>query len=252
MRSALDGAELAHTSELVEAVRATKDATEIAAIRRAQRVAEGAVSSVLRAWDGGTETDLALALEWAMRTGGAEGVAFEVIVATGPHSALPHATPRRERAALEEVLLIDIGAKVDGYCSDMTRTYLGPNAPDELIRGHEAVVRALEAGCDAVRPGVSATDVDRAAREVLEQEGLGELFVHSTGHGVGLDIHESPSLTISSEDMLEPGMVVTIEPGVYLPGVGGVRVEDLLVVTDDGADNLTTLDRGPASPSKGA
>jgi Xaa-Pro aminopeptidase len=252
MRSALEGVELAHTSELIEGVRARKDASEVAAIRLAQGIAERAVSSVLGAWDDGTEGELALALEWAMRTGGAEGVAFEIIVATGPHSALPHATPRRERATLDEVLLIDIGAKADGYCSDMTRTYLGPHAPDELALAHDAVRRALEAGCDAVRPGAKAADVDRAARDVLEKEGLGDRFVHSTGHGVGLDIHESPSLTISAEDVLEPGMVVTIEPGVYLPGVGGVRVEDLLVVTDDGAENLTTLDRGPVLPAKEA
>ncbi|MGH2759386.1 MAG: M24 family metallopeptidase [Actinomycetota bacterium] len=242
--AALSDIELVHVSEAVEAVRARKDEVEIAAIRRAQGIAEAAVSSVLLAWENGTEADLALALELEMRTGGAEGVAFEVIVATGPHSALPHASPRRERADLDEILLIDIGAKADGYCSDMTRTYLGPHAPEALSGAHDAVLRALEAGCAAVRPGKRTSDVDRAAREVLEKEGLGDRFVHSTGHGVGLDIHESPSLTISAEDVLEPGMVVTIEPGVYLPGVGGVRVEDLLVVTQDGAENLTTLDRG--------
>lgn len=252
LASALEGVELVRTTDLVEGVRARKDAAEIDAIRRAQSVAEGAVTSVLRSWRGGTEVELALALEWAIRIGGAEGVSFEVIVAGGPHSALPHASPRNQEANLEEVLLIDIGAKVDGYCSDMTRTFLGPRAPRELVDAHAAVVRALEAGCAAVRAGTRAVDVDRAARDVLEAEGLGDRFVHSTGHAVGLDIHEAPSLSTSSDEVLEAGMVVTVEPGVYLPGIGGVRVEDLLVVTDDGAENLTTLRRGPGWPREGA
>jgi Xaa-Pro aminopeptidase/Xaa-Pro dipeptidase len=128
----------------------------------------------------------------------------------------------------------------------MTRTYLGPKAPAEIVRAHDAVRDALEAACNAVRAGVKASDVDKAARECLDAGGLGERFVHSTGHGVGLDVHEMPSLAMSSEDVLQPGMVVTVEPGVYLPGIGGVRVEDLLVVTEDGAENLTKLDRGPA------
>lgn len=249
-KSALTDVELVPVTEVVEAVRARKDEVEIDAIRRAQGIAERAVSSVLGNWTDGSEIELALALEWEMRTNGSEGVAFEIIVATGPHSALPHASPRSQRANLDEILLIDIGARADGYCSDMTRTFLGPNAPDELARACEAVLRALEAGCDAVRPGAKTSEVDRAARDVLAQDGLAELFVHSTGHGVGLDIHEAPSLTISAEDVLEPGMVVTIEPGVYLPGIGGVRIEDLLVVTDEGAENLTTLDRRQELPSK--
>lgn len=244
----LSGVELVASSEVVEGVRTTKDAKEIDAIRGAQRIAEGAVTSVLRSWSSGTEAELALALEWAIRTAGAEAVSFDVIVATGPHAALPHATPRDVPAALDGVLLIDIGAKVEGYCSDMTRTYLGPQASEKLVAAHASVVAALEAGCAAIAPGVRAADVDKAARDRLEADGLGELFVHSTGHGVGLDIHEAPSLTVSSEGVLAPGMIVTIEPGVYLPGVGGIRVEDLLVVTDAGAENLTALDRDAELP----
>lgn len=246
--SALEGVELVSSTDLVETSRRCKDPAEIEAIRRAQRVAEAAVVSLLSEWSDGTEAELALALEWAMRTSGGDAVSFEVIVATGAHAALPHATPRPVRADLDNLLLIDIGAKVDGYCSDMTRTYLGPRAPDELVSAHASVLDALVLACDAVRPGVRAAEVDRVARERLEADGLGELFVHSTGHGVGLEIHEAPSLTISSEDVLEPGMIVTIEPGVYLPGVGGIRIEDLLVVTDEGADNLTALERGAVLP----
>ncbi|MEX0875193.1 MAG: Xaa-Pro peptidase family protein [Actinomycetota bacterium] len=249
MTAALDGIELVPTTDLVEGVRERKDAQEIDAIRRAQVVAERAVTTVLREWRSGTELELALALEWAIRTGGGEGVSFDVIVATGPHSALPHAEPRNVPADVDGVLLIDIGARVDGYCSDMTRTYLGPQAPDGLHKVHAAVMAALEAGCQAVRPGVACADVDKAARDVLESAGYGEYFIHSTGHGVGLEIHEGPTLTTSAEGNLEPGMVVTVEPGVYLPGVGGVRIEDFLVVTEDGADNLTKLDRGASRPN---
>ncbi len=246
--SALEGIELVPRTHLVETVRARKDPGEIEAIRRAQQIAEAAVVSVLTNWSGGTEAELALALEWAMRTGGAEAVAFDVIVATGAHAALPHATPRRADADIDGVLLIDIGAKAGAYCSDMTRTYLGSQASPALAQAHASVLSALEIACHAVGPGVRAADVDRAARERLAADGLSELFVHSTGHGVGLDIHEAPTLSMSSDDVLEPGMIVTIEPGVYLPGVGGIRIEDLLVVTDEGADNLTTLDRGALLP----
>lgn len=248
LAAALDGVKLEPVGELVEPLRARKDDAEIDAIRRAQAIAEAALTTTLEDWKGGTEVDLALALEWAMRTGGAEGVSFDVIVATGPHSALPHAEPRPVPAEVDGVLLIDMGARAEGYCSDMTRTYLGPRAPKALKDAHDAVVAALAAACEAVGRGVRCADVDRAAREVLSKAGLADRFVHSTGHGVGLDIHESPSLTSSADDVLEPGMVVTVEPGVYIPGVGGVRVEDLLVVTENGAENLTTVDRGPDVP----
>ena len=251
LRDALKDVSFVTKTDVVEKVRARKDADEIDAIRRAQDIAESALTEVLRVWEGGTEAELALAIEWAMRTGGAEAVSFDVIVAAGAHAALPHATPRHEQIDPEGLLLIDMGAKADGYCSDMTRTYLGDGAPAEIVSAHSSVCAALAAACEAVRPGAKTADVDKAARERLASDGLAELFVHSTGHGVGLDIHEGPSLTSSAEDVLEPGMVVTVEPGVYLPGVGGIRVEDLLVVTDDGADNLTTLDRGPTLPRRG-
>jgi len=248
LRKALDGIEFVHTDGVVERVREVKDANEIAALRRAQKIAEDAVWSSVKAFTGGTELDLALAIEWAMRTSGAEAVSFETIVASGAHSALPHAEPRNEKIDLDGVLLIDFGAKVDGYCSDTTRTWLGPQAPSELVKVHDAVVRALEAACAAVRPGVKCVDIDAAARQSLERDGLAQHFVHSTGHGVGLDIHEGPTLAPGSEGTIEPGMMITVEPGVYLPGVGGVRVEDLLVVTQDGYENLTELARGPELP----
>jgi Xaa-Pro aminopeptidase len=248
LASELSGIELVPTEGLVEKVRRVKDADEVGAIRAAQKIAEQALTTVVSGFGGGTELDLALAIEASMRGWGADGVSFETIVACGPHSALPHASPRREPVELDGVLLIDMGARADGYCSDMTRTYLGPSAAEEMHKVHAIVVEALEAGCAAVKPGAKTTDVDRAAREVIEQAGYGEQFLHSTGHGVGLEIHEGPTLSIMSEDVLEPGNVVTIEPGIYVSGVGGVRVEDFLVVTDTGAENLTSLPRGPELP----
>jgi Xaa-Pro aminopeptidase len=130
----------------------------------------------------------------------------------------------------------------------MTRTFLGPRAPAEIRKIYDVVVASLDAGCAAVKPGVKCADVDRASRQVIEDAGYGDKFIHSTGHGVGLEIHEGPSLTPTSEDTLENGMIVTVEPGIYLPGIGGVRVEDFLVVTDDGAENLTALTRSSEFP----
>jgi Xaa-Pro aminopeptidase len=248
LSSELSGIELVATEALVEKVRRVKDADEIGAIRAAQKIAEHALVSSLKSFTGDTELDLALQIEFAMRKAGAEAPSFDTIVACGSHSALPHASPRREPLTPDGVLLIDMGAQAAGYCSDMTRTYLGPQAPEEMRKIHAIVVEALEAGCAAVKPGVKAADVDKAARDVIANAGYGDMFLHSTGHGVGLEIHEGPGLSMTSEDVLEPGNIVTIEPGIYLSGVGGVRVEDFLVVTDDGAENLTSLPRGPELP----
>jgi Xaa-Pro aminopeptidase len=249
LRGELSGIELVPTSALVEKVRERKDADEVATIRAAQRLAEQALLTSLANFKGGTELDLALDIEWAARKEGAEGMSFETIVAGGAHAALPHASPRKEPIDLSGLLLIDMGTKVDGYCSDMTRTFLGPNPPAEMVKVHAAVCEAVEAAFAVIRPGVACKDVDAAARSVLEREGYGDRFIHSTGHGVGLEIHEGPTLAPSAEGVLEVGNIVTVEPGVYLPGIGGVRVEDFCVVTEDGYDNLTALDRGPDFPS---
>jgi Xaa-Pro aminopeptidase len=245
----LSGVELVPTEGVVEKIRKVKDADEIGAIRASQKIAEQALVNSLKEFTNGMELDLALAIEFSMRRAGAESPSFETIVAGGEHSALPHASPRREPVELDGILLIDMGAKCLGYCSDMTRTYLGPRAPDEIRKVHAIVVEALEAGCAAIKAGVKGSDVDAASREVIEKAGYGEAFLHSTGHGVGLEIHEGPTLSTLSEDVLEPGNIVTVEPGIYLPGIGGVRVEDFLVVTESGAENLTSLPRGPEYPS---
>lgn len=241
----LSGVTLVETTEVVEAVRRRKDAVEIDAIRRAQRIAEDALTSTLAGFSGGTEIELGLEIEWACRRAGAEGMSFETIVAGGAHAALPHAMPRDVPVDVGNLLLIDMGALVDGYCSDMTRTFLGPDAPAEMREVHAVVLEAVEAAFAAIRPGVACSEVDAAARRVIDGAGYGDRFIHSLGHGVGLEIHEGPTLAPSAEGELEVGNVVTVEPGIYLPGVGGVRVEDFCVVTQDGYDNLTALDRAP-------
>jgi len=248
LRDGLSGIELVETNDVVEKVRMYKDEHEVGAITEAQRITEQVVTEALREWRDGLETDLAMDLERRIRER-CDGVSFDIIVASGPHAALPHAHPRREPVETDNLLLIDIGSRVDGYCSDMTRTFLGPNASDEMRKVFAAVLRALEAGCDAVKPGVRCADVDKVCRDVLTDAGYGEYFTHSTGHAVGLDIHEMPAFSPTSEDVLEPGMVMTVEPGVYLEGIGGVRIEDMVLVTADGGENLTDLPRGSQLPS---
>jgi Xaa-Pro aminopeptidase len=249
LRGELSGIELVGTTDIVEKVRRRKEPSEIDAVRAAQQVAEEALTSTLKGFKGGTERELGMQIEWAVRTGGAEAMSFDTIVAGDGHAALPHAEPRDVPVDLERLLLIDMGAKVDGYCSDMTRTFLGPRAPDEMRKVHAIVADAVEAGLAAVKPGAKCSDVDKACRDLIADAGYGDRFIHSTGHGVGLEIHEGPSLNMTSDDELEPGMIVTIEPGIYIAGVGGVRIEDFVVVTEDGYENLTSLPRGPEFPS---
>jgi len=238
------GAELEPVAGLIERLRCLKDADEIEGIRRAMQIAVRAFEqAVRRVRIGMTEADLAAELDHHMRAGGAEAPAFETIVAAGERSALPHARPGAARLKAGHLVLIDMGALANGYASDMTRM-LCLGVPSRKLRHmYNAVLEAQMAAIDAIRPGVPAAKVDRAARRVLRAHGLEKLFVHSTGHGVGLEIHESPRLGKQSRDRLEAGMVVTVEPGVYLEGFGGIRIEDTVVVTSDGAEVLTRLSK---------
>jgi Xaa-Pro aminopeptidase len=226
---------------LVEALRMVKSEQEIALIRRSVDTNSKAFELAIRSIRPGRtrEVDLAAEIDYRMRKLGAERPAFETIVASGERAALPHAQPSRKIAAQNELLLIDMGATLDGYASDMTRVvFLG--RPNKEIKGiYRAVLEAQLAAIDAVRPGVTAEYVDRQARRSLKAKGLDKAFVHSTGHGLGLEIHEPPRLGKREKTRLREGMAITIEPGVYLEGFCGVRIEDTVVVTKTGCEVLT-------------
>jgi Xaa-Pro aminopeptidase len=240
------GTELIATSRLVEGLRERKDTGEIARIAAAAAVADAALANVRgMLTKGPTEVEVAIALDTEMRRLGAEEPAFETIVAAGPNGAEPHHRPSSRPVGATDMVVVDFGARVDGYCSDMTRTlFVGAGSlPQDLRRAFSVVLASQDAGLSAVRDGVRAAEVDRACREVVDAAGWGDLFVHGTGHGVGLDIHEAPSLGIPSQDILSCGQVVTVEPGVYLPGLGGVRTEDTVVVTEAGCEVVTITAR---------
>lgn len=238
-----DRAELVPAAGLVEGLRQLKDAAEVSRIREAAVLADHALTEVLgRGLAGRTEAQVALDLEVTMRRHGADGLSFEPIVASGAHGALPHAVPRATVIEPGRLVTIDWGARLDGYCSDCTRTFAAGGEPGEEERAvYALVLEAQEAALAAVRPGPTGREVDAVAREIIDAAGHAEHFGHGLGHGVGLEVHEGPRLSRLGETPLAAGMVVTVEPGVYVPGHCGVRIEDLAVVTGDGADVLNTL-----------
>jgi Xaa-Pro aminopeptidase len=237
-----EGVELVATTGLVEGLRAVKDAGELARVGRAAAIADRAFGEVRPMLaEAPSEAEFGRTLDHEMRRLGAEGPAFETIVASGPNAARPHHRPGSRRVVPGDAVVIDFGAVCEGYCSDMTRTvWVGGVADPDLRRAVRVVADSQAAGVAALQAGVSGAAVDRACREVIGAAGWAEQFVHGTGHGVGLDIHESPSVAATSVDTLQRGHVVTVEPGVYLPGLGGVRIEDTLAVTDDGSRPLST------------
>ena len=243
-------AETVPLTAAVESLRAVKNDAELARIEAAALIADAALAAVqplLR--PGTTETQIQHALDDAIRAAGASSPAYDTIVASGPNSALPHAQPTDRALRAGDLVIVDVGATVDGYHSDMTRSFVLGDADERAAAMLEAVVRSQSAGVATVRPGVAAGEIDKACRSIIEEAGMGEAFVHGTGHGVGLDVHELPRVTAGSEAVLAPGNVLTVEPGVYFPGFGGVRVEDLVVVTDDGCRPLTLHPKTPLVPA---
>jgi Xaa-Pro aminopeptidase len=234
------GFHLRDTLSLVEQARMIKDAEEIERIREAVLLGASLFDCALKAVrPGARETDVAAEMEYVARRAGSEGMAFETIVAAGQRSALPHGRASTAAIPAQGFLVCDFGVILTGYCSDMTRTvYVGRPSKDAREM-YDAVREAQQAAVAAVMPGVSVGEVDRAARKLLHSKGFGRYFTHSTGHGVGLEVHEAPRVSAGQADLLRPGMVITIEPGAYVPGKWGVRIEDMVVVTESGCEVLT-------------
>lgn len=238
----ITGVQWVPVEQQVESLRAVKDAGELAAMRRAIQLTDAAfryICGVMR--PGMAERTVAWKLESFLREQGADALAFPVIVASGPNGALPHATPTDRPLQPGDLVVLDFGCVIDGYHSDLTRTVMvGPDITPRAREVYELVLQAQRAGIEALGPGKTGKEVDLAARSVIEQAGLGDYFGHGLGHGIGLEVHEPvPRLNRVCDVVLEPGMVTSVEPGVYLPGWGGVRIEDLVLVTDGGCEILT-------------
>ncbi|MEP6758742.1 MAG: Xaa-Pro peptidase family protein [Actinomycetota bacterium] len=244
LAEALGDIELVATTDVVEALRAVKDDDERAAIRQAQAITDAAFDRILEHFAVGvSEHQISRQLETLMLDEGAEGLAFDSIVAFGENAAEPHHEPANRLLEEGDVIKLDFGARFAGYHADMTRTIAFGQPAGELSKIHDIVKESQQAGIDAVRAGVSGSAVDAVSRDVIERAGYGERFVHSLGHGVGLEIHEAPSLGRKQDDPLPAGAVVTVEPGIYIPGLGGARIEDMVEVTDDGCVVVGTSTR---------
>jgi Xaa-Pro aminopeptidase len=232
------------TRGLVEALREVKDEEEVSLMRRAAKVGVSVMRHVISCLRPGiSELDVAAEAEYQMKKLGASGPSFETIVASGPRAALPHGRPTPKRLKKKELVVLDLGVILRGYCSDLTRTVHLGRASAEVRSLYRAVLMAQSAAREAVHAGVEARGVDEAARQVLRREGLERYFVHSTGHGLGIEVHERPSLGRNQTARLKAGSVVTIEPGIYLPGRGGIRIEDDVLVKERGSETLTELPR---------
>ncbi len=238
--SALSDAHLIPTKGLIASLRQQKQADEVEKIRKAASIADEAFSSILKQIQPGiSEKSIAFALEYEMRHRGATSVSFDIIVAAGEHAALPHARPSDTALAVGDLVALDFGCVYEGYCSDMTRTIGIGHLTVEKQKIYHTVLKAQHAALQSIKAKIAAKEVDGVAREIITQAGYGEYFGHGLGHGVGLQVHEAPRMSPISEDVLSEGMVVTVEPGIYVPTVGGVRIEDLVYITKGGIENFT-------------
>lgn len=245
LEAKIEAVEWVATDKWIEKVRGIKDAAELAAMQQAIDLADNAFIHILDYMTPGrTEKEIALELEFFLRRAGAERIAFASIVASGPNGALPHAVPTDRSLRAGDLVTLDFGCVVEGYCSDITRTVAIRTADERSRELYDLVLRAQQAGVEAVRPGRIGKDVDAVARQLIADAGYGDYFGHGLGHGIGLDVHEEyPRLSKRGEVELQPGMVCSVEPGIYIPDWGGIRIEDLVVVQADGCRVLTKSDK---------
>jgi Xaa-Pro aminopeptidase len=236
------GLELVPRPGVVETLRAVKDPEELDAIRRACEIADRVYERLAdETFSGRTERDVAWTIEELFHDEGAQAVAFELVVASGPNAAMPHARAGDRVIGRGETVVVDAGCRIDGYCSDYTRTFATGPLPDELKEAYRVCAEAQQSGLEAVHGGVRGVEADARARDVVEESTFRGTFGHGLGHGIGLDVHEAPRMSQESSDTLVPGNVVTVEPGIYLPGRGGIRIEDDVLVTQEGIENLTSV-----------
>ena len=239
-KAGLDGVRLVPVKGEIDHLRAVKKSDEQQYIRQAEAIGDRAFQRILSVIKPGmTEKQVAAYLEFYMKEEGAEGTSFDTIAASGIHSAMPHAVPTDKRLQKGDFLTMDFGCLYKGYCSDMTRTVVIGPADDRQRQIYQTVLQAQQAALDGIRPGMTGREVDLLAREVIQSAGYGDYFGHALGHSLGLEIHEKPTFSPREDQIIQPGMVITVEPGIYIEGFGGVRVEDVVIVTEKGCENIT-------------
>ncbi|HVN72821.1 MAG TPA: Xaa-Pro peptidase family protein [Desulfomonilia bacterium] len=244
MKDIFKGIEMTPMGGQLKHLRSIKDADEVNLMRQASRISEDAVMSVLsKGIIGRREQDVALDIEWEMRNRGASAASFELIVASGPRSAMPHGAASDKIIARDEAVVVDFGCVYKGYCSDQTITVTTGEPESSFQDAYMRVMEAQDRSIHALAPGAKARDIDKLARDHLAEHQLGDFFGHGLGHGVGMEVHEAPAVSPLSDDVLEEGMVITVEPGVYISGKFGIRLEDMLIITDNSCMRLTNIDK---------
>ena len=244
LKEGLSGFDLVPVGKNINFVRSFKTEEEISYIKKAQSITDIAFTQICKVIRPGmTEREVAIELEYIMAKNGAEGIAFDTIIASGVNSSKPHAHPTDKQIQLGDAVTMDFGARYHGYCSDMTRTVFVGEPTEEMRKIYNIVLLAQKTGIAGAYNGMSGSELDALCREVIKSNGYGDYFTHSTGHSLGIDIHETPSASSRSTDTLSAGQLITVEPGIYVPGVGGVRIEDLLLFEQDGVIDLTTSDK---------